>query len=81
MNKEKQILEPIKNIESNLNNDKLEELQILREELNSLQDKKKLEGFMIRSRVKDILEGEKPSIYFGNIEKNAYTSTTINMLI
>lgn len=79
VNKEKQILEQIKNIESNLNNDKLEELQILREELNSLRDKQ-LEGFMIRSRVKDILEGEKPSNYFCNLEKNAYTSKTINIL-
>jgi hypothetical protein len=67
---EQELLRNIENIESNLNEDNLESLQCLKEELKVIQDHK-LEGFIIRARVKNIMEGEKPSKFFLQFRKKS----------
>jgi Reverse transcriptase (RNA-dependent DNA polymerase) len=42
--------------------------------------KKKLEGSLVRSRAKWILEGEKPTKYFSNLENRNFTSKLMNSL-
>jgi hypothetical protein len=52
------IKEQIENLENSFSADKVEQLNNLKEELNKIQNEK-LKGFMIRSKVDKIIEGEK----------------------
>jgi hypothetical protein len=61
---------------SNLNNNILEDKK---KELSEIR-KKKLEGSMIRSRAKWVLEGEKPTRYFCNLENRHFVSKFMNSL-
>jgi hypothetical protein len=77
--KEQSILENIRKIETQLNENNLEELHILKTELNDLQQEK-LEGNMIRARIQKIIDDEKASNFFCNLEKNSYLTKTISKL-
>jgi exonuclease III len=77
-NKEQHLLNDIAKLE---NNNDLEStiLEDKKSELLTLR-KRKLEGSLIRSRAKWLLEGEKPSNYFCNLENRYYASKFMNSL-
>lgn len=72
---QKQLTEEEQNIELN-NLNKIEEIKKELEEIR----KKQAEGAAIRSRSRWILEGEKPSAYFCNLEKRNYLDKSMNYL-
>jgi hypothetical protein len=74
------IKEQIENLENSFSADKVEQLNNLKEELNKIQNEK-LKGFMIRLIVDWIIDGEKPSKLFCNLEKNNYITKTIFRVI
>ena len=61
---------------SNLNESEREELQKANNELISLREKK-MEGVLLRSRARWIVDGEKATKYFCALEKRNYTSKQI----
>ena len=61
---------PFQNVQ--ILDDKKQELEKLREH--------KLRGFLIRSRLKWLEDGEKPTKYFCNLEKRNFTEKTIRKL-
>ena len=76
---EREIIEKIDKLEQCLNSDNINTLNILNEELLTLR-RKKMDGHFIRSRAQFIEEGEKPSKFFCNLEKNNFTSKIIPKL-
>ena len=70
---EKKLLKEIKNLEDNFAPENTEALKDRQEELRKLRETK-LRGALIRSRAKWILDGEKPSKYFLNLENPNFTS-------
>ena len=77
--REQELLSNIKKIEQNLNESKLEELENYKTELYSIRQEN-LKGSMIRSKAKDIDQGEKPTKYFCNLEKHNFISKTMTQL-
>ena len=77
--REQELLSNIKKIEQNLNESKIEELENYKTELYSIRQEN-LKGSMIRSKAKDIDQGEKPTKYFYNLEKHNFISKTMTQL-
>lgn len=77
--KETQIMEDILKLEQNLTEDKISELDLLKQELMEIRQTK-IKGAVIRSRVTNLLEGEKPTKYFCSLETHNYLSKIIPKL-
>lgn len=78
-NLEKDLLNKITLLESNLNETRTEELDILKTELYELRQEK-LKGNLIRSRAIYMDKGERPTKYFCGLEKHNYTTKAIQHL-
>ena len=78
---EKNLMETIKTKEkeSNLSEYELIELERTKNQLEHLR-RKKTEGMMIRSRVKWITDGDKPTKYFCNLENRNFTNRSVSFL-
>ena len=74
---EKELIERITLMETNLQESNLESLEKLKSQLNEIRQEK-LKGHAIRSRAKHIDKGEKPTKYFCGLEQHNYVSKTIN---
>lgn len=74
--KELQLEREISNLEQNMTQQSVEELTIKQKEIEDIR-MKKLKGQCIRSKVKWIEEGEKPSRYFVSLESRNYISKLI----
>ena len=57
------LIKQIETLEKNINETNIDELNLLQQELSNIRETK-LKGSFIRSRVKWIDEGEKPTKYF-----------------
>ena len=77
--KEKELISSIEYLEGNLSSANLDEIEILKEELQNIR-KSKMQGFLVRARAKIIEDDEKPSNFFCNLEKHNYTSKIIPKL-
>lgn len=75
-NREKDIIKTIAGLENNATEDKLEQIETLKNELINIRHEK-LKGHMIRSRAQYIDQGEKPTKYFCALEKHNYVSKII----
>lgn len=76
---ESDLLLEINKLEQSLNTEKVDELNVLRNDLNNYREKK-LRGHILRSKVQLIEDGEKPSKFFCNLEKHNYLSKVIPKL-
>ena len=76
---ERKLQEQIDCISENLCEDNLDQLEHLKIQLNELRDKK-VQGMIIRSRIKWIQNGEKPSKYFCNLENRNFVDKTMSFL-
>ena len=74
--REKYLLKTIKDLENIINEDKFEQIEILKTELINIRQEK-LKGHMLRSKAQYIDEGEKPTKYFCGLEKHNYISEII----
>ena len=77
--KEKELISSIEYLEGNLSSANLDEIEILKEELQNIR-KNKMQGFLVRARAKIIEDNEKPTNFFCNLEKHNYTSKIIPKL-
>lgn len=76
--------EEINHLESVTNNQDLPELtEKLQDAKNKLQEirKEHIKGLFVRSKVKWIENGEKPTKYFLSLEKRNYINKTVNKLM
>ena len=71
------IIEKEKN--SNLSEDELAELETTKAQLEQLR-RKRTEGMIVRSRVKWITDGDKPTRYFCSLEKRNFTNRSVSFL-
>lgn len=78
--KEKQLEKDILNLELNLTDQNINEYSIKKKELENIR-KKKFQGQCVRSKVKWIDEGEKPSKYFLTLESRNYINKQIPKLV
>ena len=78
--KETELESKISDLSSKVNLGNIEELEQLKTELEELR-KKKTEGIIIRSRVKWIQEGEKPSQYFCSLENRNFVDRSMSFLV
>ena len=76
---EKKLQEDIGNLENQEIESTLELINSKKEKLQEIRDSK-LQGFIGKSRVQNILLNEKPSKFFCNLEKSKYVNKTINKL-
>ena len=83
---EKELVEEIQSMEADL---KHNSFPLLEEKKHLLQEKKhllqairnrRLEGMMVRSRVKWLQDGKRASRYFCNLEKRNYTSRSMSFM-
>lgn len=74
--REKDMIKAIADLENNETEDKLEQIENLKNELINIRQEK-LKGHMVRSRAQYIDEGEKPTKYFCALEKHNYVSKII----
>ena len=74
------IIKKIEILEKNITENNIEELHLLQQELSDIRDIK-MKGSFIRSKAKWIDEGEKPTKYFCNLEKQHSSSKTIPYII
>ena len=77
-NEKEKIESEICNLEKEINqsNDNQMIIEIKKEELSKLRDKK-MEGVLLRSRARWIADGEKVTKYFCNLENRHYISKTM----
>lgn len=78
-NKEKDLMAQIQGLEEKESEIDISHIEELHKELETIR-LEKLKGAMIRSKVKWIDEGEKPTEYFCNLEKRNYTSKIIQRI-
>lgn len=71
--KEKVLLQQIKNLEKSVTEDSLQTLERAKNELEELRNIK-MEGIAVRSRVTWLLEGEKSTRYFCNLENRNFVN-------
>ena len=74
------LIKQIETLEKTINETNIDELNLLQQELSNIRETK-LKGSFIRSRAKWIDEGEKPTKYFCNLEKQHSSSKTIPYII
>ena len=77
--KEKELIDIIDDLETNIINTDLEYLENKKLELQEIR-KKKMDGAFIRSKAKWIEEGEKLTNYFCNLENRNFVSKVINTI-
>ena len=77
--REKELISKIKLLEANLSQTNTNEIEILKEELNTIR-MNKMHGILVRSRAKIIEDDEKPTNFFCNLEKHIFTSKIIPKL-
>ncbi|MEW8544166.1 MAG: endonuclease/exonuclease/phosphatase family protein, partial [Candidatus Thiodiazotropha sp.] len=77
--KELELKENIKTIEANLTEDKQEQLEGLKSDLEKLRHDK-MKGYVIRSRAQWVEEGEKPSKFFCSLENRNLVNKTMYKL-
>ena len=73
---EKQLIEDISILESNLTENNIETLDQLKDSLRNIR-KNKMQGILIRSRAQLIEDDEKPTKYFCNLESHNYINKII----
>lgn len=76
---ESKLLEQINILENEDDQDNLNKLEDLKQQLSNFRQKK-IEGSIIRSRVKWIIDGEKNSKYFCNLEKRNFIQKSVAFL-
>ena len=78
---EKKLTDIINNNEksSDLSDEELLELENTKSKLEELR-KKKIEGMIIRSRIKWLMEGDKPTRYFCSLENRNFTNRSVSFL-
>ena len=76
---EQKLINEIQQLEINLTDDTVDLLNDKMTELENLRNEK-IKGHMVRSRIKWLNEGEKPSKYFCNLENKRYLEKTIKRL-
>ena len=74
--REKDLIKQIKKIESKINENNMEQLDILNMELAQIREDR-IKGAQIRARSIKLNEGEKPSAYFLSLEKANYINKTM----
>ena len=74
--KEERLLTEINRIEENVTDSNVAELEDLKAQLQEIRNKK-VEGIAIRSRVRWLQEGEKPTRYFCNLENRNFIDKTM----
>ena len=74
------LIQDISELESCMSDNNIEELINKKQELENLRQKK-LKGSIIRSKAKWILEGEKPTKYFLNLENRNFTTKIIPKIV
>lgn len=77
--REKELIESIESLEANLSDSSINEIEALKEELNTIR-KNKMQGILVRSRAQIIEEDVKPTNFFCNLEKHNYASKVIPKL-
>ena len=77
--KEKELIKNIKDLEANLSDSSINEIDLLKEEFNTIRQNK-MQGILIRSRAQKIADDEKPTNFFCNHEKHNFTSKLIPKL-
>ena len=77
--REKDLIKSIDTLEANLSESNLNEIELLKEELNTIR-KHKMRGILVRSRAQIIEDDEKPTNFFCNLEKHNYVSKIISKL-
>ena len=74
--REKELIKQIKKLESKINENNIEQLDILNIELAQIREDR-IKGAQIRARSIKLNEGEKPSAYFLSLEKANYINKTM----
>ena len=69
----------IKQLTENVNVNNIEKLESLNAQLQELREKK-IQGMMVRSRIKWAIDGEKPSKYFCNLENRNFVDRSMSVL-
>ena len=77
--KENDLIKSIDTLEANLSESNLNEIELLKEEVNTIR-KHKMRGILVRSRAQIIEDDEKPTNFFCNLEKHNYVSKIISKL-
>ena len=77
--KELNLEREIKQMTNNVNNDTVRELEILKSQLQELREKK-IQGMIVRSRMRWAQDGEKPSKYFCNLESRNFVDKSMHFL-
>ena len=77
---EEELQSKMKDMEQNMTEENTDEYIILSNQLKQLQEDK-LQAYIIRSKVKWSLEGEKPTQYFCGLEKSNIATKTISKII
>ena len=76
---EKELVEEIQLMEADLKHNSVPLLEEKKHQLQAIRNRR-LEGMMVRSRVKWIQDGERASRYFCNLEKRDYTSRSMSFI-
>ena len=71
--------EKIQSLERSLSESSLDELESFKAQLQDIRDKK-VEGMIMRSRVKWLKDGEQVSKYFCNLEKRNFVDKSMSFL-
>ena len=79
MEKEKELLKKINQLETSIDEDDITLLEDLKMQLREIRNKK-IEGMMIRSRTKWLKDGEKSSRYFCNLEKRNFVDKSMGFI-
>ena len=75
------MISSIETLESNMSSGNLDELETLKEELQNIRKKNKMQGVLVRATAKIIEKDEKKNTnFFCNLEKHNYTSKIIPKL-
>ena len=76
---EKELVEEIQLMEADLKHNSVPLLEETKHQLQAIRNRR-LEGMMVRSRVKWLQDGERASRYFCNLEKRNYTSRSMSFI-
>ena len=76
---EKELVEEIQLMEADLKHNSVPLLEEKKHQLQAIRNRR-LEGMMVRSRVKQLQDGERASRYFCNLEKRNYTSRSMSFI-
>ena len=76
-NAEQELIKKIQEVEDNLEEESIPKLEPIKKQLNEISGNN-LQGILIRSRANIVVNGEKQTKFYCNLETYNYTSKTIN---